>query len=438
VRAAEADAPIADSELDSLLADIADESIVALAVSGGADSLALLDCIARWHARHGRPDAIVLTVDHCLRPESASEAATVARIAQQRGLQARVLTWEGPRPASDVEAAAREARYRLLLGATKAVGARHLLLAHHRDDQAETFLMRLTRGSGLFGLAAMRPSVQAGEITIRRPFLDLPRSRLAATTARAGLVPFEDPMNRDPRFLRARIRRLMPLFAAEGLDPVTLSGVAARLRSAADAVEAAASAAIARHVTVDPCAVAGVDRAFLAEPEEVRRRGLVRIVLAIGGEPYPPRSERVAALDRAMEMHGRGRFKRTLGGAVVERRGPRFMIYREIGRQGLETVTLVPGRQTVWDRRFRIAAEEALPAGMTVGALGEEGRQAIGARAGTVPAGALAALPAIRRGTAILAVPSIGYGNTSLPLMLDSVVGRRIAEPARFPDLSGD
>src|SRR4029078_10010236 len=127
----------------------------------------------------------------------------------------------------------------------------HLLTAHHRDDQAETFLMRLSRGSGLFGLAARRREVRSGDLTIFRPFLGVPRSRLVATTAAAGLVVSEDPMNDDDRFARVRARKLLPLLAAEGLGPDEIAAAAGRLAEAAEAIDSAATQFLAEAVTVD-------------------------------------------------------------------------------------------------------------------------------------------------------------------------------------------
>ena len=185
LRAAEQSQPLTADEAEVLLAPIAGTDIVALAVSGGADSLALLDVVDRWRRGPNRPMAVVLTVDHRLRPGSDREAAGVVATAEARGMPARHLSVCDLPPDSD-EAAARDARYRLLVGAARKEGASHLLLAHHRDDQAETFLIRLQRGSGIFGLAAMRPLVETDGLTLFRPFLGIPRSRLAATTAVAG------------------------------------------------------------------------------------------------------------------------------------------------------------------------------------------------------------------------------------------------------------
>jgi tRNA(Ile)-lysidine synthase len=440
VRAAEAATPIADGELDALFSAIASARKVALAVSGGADSLALLDCADRWRRlRDDRPEAIVLTVDHGLRRRSDREAAAVARIARARGLDVHILTWAGPRPEGDVEARAREARYRLMLQAMRETGASHLLLAHHRDDQAETFLMRLSRGSGLFGLAAMRPEIRSGEATILRPFLDLPRSRLVATTAAAGLAPVADPMNDDPRFLRTRMRRLLPILAAEGIAAADLAATAGRLAGAADALDQWASRAIAAAVSVDDLAVAWLDpSAFFAEPVEIRYRVLTRLLLAIGGDSYPPRFERLAALHDAMAKRS-GRFKRTLAGTVVEGRGDRFALYREFGRAGLPAMPVPAGFGGVWDHRFRVEMGVGAPAGIALEALGEDGRLAVGARGGAAPPGAVAALPAFRLGGRLLAVPPLGFSNrdvASLPISARTIVAERLADPPRFPEFT--
>ena len=441
MRAAEASTPLADGELEGLFAPIAGARRFTLAVSGGADSLALLDAVDRWRRLPGRPVPIVLTVDHRLRDGSDREAERVVAVALERGLEAHNLVSTEPRATGDIEAAARRARYSLLIAATRRLLASHLLLAHHRDDQAETFLMRLQRGSGVFGLAAMRPEVRAGDVTIFRPFLDTPRSRLAATAAAAGLVPVEDPMNSDPRFLRARIRRIMPLLAAEGFGPAEIVATTRRLALAADAIDASVDRLIAEAVAVDGLAVAAIDAAaFRAAPETVRLRLLVRLLIAIGGEDYPPRFARLEGLHAAMMGHpGSGRFKRTLAGVVVEARAGRFFAYREAGRDGLPTIAIAGGYTGTWDHRFRVTVGHHGLSGLTLGPLGEDGRIAVGASAGGVPASALAALPALRRGGKIVAVPGLSYASLAAPALdvaVTSILAERLAEPPRFPDLT--
>lgn len=439
LRAVDSAGPLAAGELDALFAPIADANRIGLAVSGGADSLALLVTAAAWSARRGRPDILVLTVDHRLREASAADAATVVAIATRFGLAARLLVSPNPQPDGDVEGAARTARYRLLVQAARDAGASHLLLAHQRDDQAETFLMRLQRGSGLFGLAAMRSEVRAGGLTLFRPFLDVARARLAATTAAAGLVPLDDPMNHDPRFLRARIRRVMPLLAAEGFGPAELAATARRLARAADAIDAAVDRLIAEGVSVDGLGVATIAPAPFGEaPEEVRQRLLVRLIMAIGGEDYPPRSDRLQNLHDAIRAHPlRGRFKRTLGGTVIEGRGRRFVAYREAGRQGLPVIALRAGEAVVWDHRFRVTAGQGIGGDLNVGGLGEADRRSLGIGTDRAPAPAIAALPALRSGAGIVAVPSVGWVSEGEKpdVAVTAIVAGRLAEPIRFPDL---
>jgi tRNA(Ile)-lysidine synthase len=443
VRAAEPAGPIGDGELESLFAPLAAASKIALAVSGGGDSLALLDCIDRWRRNRPRPpDIVVLTVDHGLRESSADDAKAVVAVAKKRRIKAEILRWTGEKPKGDVEGAARAARYRLLVGRARSAGASHLLLAHHRDDQAETLLLRLARGSGLFGLAAMRKEIAAGDVTIFRPFLDIARARLQETIAVARLVPAEDAMNTDPRFARARLRRIMPLLAADGIDAAGLAATARRLAQAAETIDAVASRLIDMAVETDALATAAIDPALLlASPGEIRLRSLARILIAVGGDDYPPRFERLAALLRDMEGHdGSSRFKRTLAGAVIEWREGRFVVYRECGRAGLPETPVNSGFAGIFDHRFLVEVGAGAPAGLKLAALGEAGRRAIGLRPGPVPTGVLAALPALwLRGT-VQAVPTLDYsgkGKGRFTAGVRPILAERLREPPRFPDFLG-
>ncbi len=282
--------------------------------------------------------------------------------------------------------------------------------------------------------------VDAGGVVLARPLLDVPRARLAATCAAAGLAPVADAMNSDPRFARARVRALLPLLAGEGLDPAHLAATARRLADAADAIDAAASALIAAAVTVDDLAVARLDAArFAVAPTAVRARVVTRLLMAVGGGDYPPRFERLSALTEAMAAGTAGRFKRTLAGCVIEQHAAGFVFYRELGREAPPAIALKRGATIVWDSRFELSAGRALPAGLAVVALGEDGRRAIGAGRGLQPRGALAALPAIRRRGRIVAVPTLGYFANSakgLDVTICPILGQRLAAPPLFPDFS--
>ena len=229
-----AEAPVSDAEADLLFADLIDQSALVLAVSGGPDSTALMVLAARWRKRHRRaPKLIAVTVDHGLRPEARREAAAVKRLAARLGVAHRVLRWTGAKPTTGLQEKAREARYRLIAAAAGRARAACVLTAHTIDDQAETVLIRLTRASGLTGLAGMArvrplflpaPAARANarpghpgpaaSVFLVRPFLEIPKSRLVATLRAAGIPCADDPSNRDPRFTRARLRALMPALEA--------------------------------------------------------------------------------------------------------------------------------------------------------------------------------------------------------------------------------
>jgi len=403
--------------------------MIALAVSGGADSLALLVAADRWRRRRAdRPAVVVLTVDHGLRAASRGEAEAVVAIAEARGLPARLLTWDGPRPSADIEAAARTARYRLLLAACRDIGASHLAVAHHQDDVAETFLLRLKRRAGVFGLAAMRDAIDVGGVTLVRPFLDVPRARLRATTAAARLTPADDPMNRDLRFDRARMRALIPAMAEAGVTAAALADAAREFRAAADAIDAAASEIIAAGATTDALGVAWLTPAVLARASEaVRVRVLARVMLAVGGDDYPPRYAQLAGLAHAL---GEPRLKRTLGGVVIEARAGRVCFYREAGRAGLPLAPAAAG--AIWDRRFAVHGSTQHSDGLTIGPLGEAARRDLGLTGGEHPAAAVAVSPALRLRGEIVAAPVISAKTDGLPTMV-ALAGQRLPRAPLFP-----
>src|SRR5262249_2927341 len=202
-----------------------------------------------WAKRLKRPPKLVaVTIDHGLRAEAAREAAAVKRLARRLGVAHRTLRWRGKKPKTGLQEAARIARYRLLAEVAAGAGYAHILTAHTLDDQAETVLFRLARGSGLMGLAGMAHAsplpVGADRIGfLLRPLLHIPKARLVATLRAAGIVYSDDPSNSDPRFTRTRLRALMPDLAREGLSAHGLSRFAARMRRADATIEFAVAAA---------------------------------------------------------------------------------------------------------------------------------------------------------------------------------------------------
>jgi tRNA(Ile)-lysidine synthase len=297
----------ADPAIDVLFAPLADASALLLAVSGGPDSTALLLMAAAWARRRGgRPRLEAATVDHGLRAESAEEAREVATLCQTLGVPHHILVWRGAKPKSRVQERAREARYALLGECAAAVGADLVVTAHHLDDQAETALFRLARGSGVSGLRAMAARAERDGLTIARPLLGCAKSDLVAFCDAAGVAFARDPSNEDPRYARTRLRALAGALAAEGLDSPALARLARRAAQVDDALTRQTEAAESRLRLV---ATASCDaRALFAEPIEIVQRLLTAAIAKVGGKAVNRVGlEKIetlaAALRRASEAH---------------------------------------------------------------------------------------------------------------------------------------
>src|SRR2546421_7208190 len=333
--------PISASDAKRLFADWKAAPALVLAVSGGPDSIALMWLAARWRRSVSRgPRLVAVTVDHDLREEAAREAREVKRLAHALDLEHRTMRWRGAKPQAGVPAAARSARYQLLAQAARSAGATHILTAHTRDDQAETLLMRLLRGSGIAGLAAMARESERDGLRLARPFLDIPKSQLIATLKKAKVEFAEDPSNRDITFTRPRLRTLMPALAAEGGDTRNLVRLASRLARANAAVEVLVDGAerylalrdrqgLHSGFNAKPFVAGRLDaktfdaKTFAAMPDEIRLRLLLRAIDRVGHEG-PAELGKVEALLSALDLAGsennsgrRPGLKQTLAGALI-------------------------------------------------------------------------------------------------------------------------
>jgi tRNA(Ile)-lysidine synthase len=410
-------APIADGELQDLFAPLAPFAVLILAVSGGADSMAMMHLVARWSKLHpvGRRKLVVATVDHGLRPSSRAEAVWVGQQARAIGLDHEVLLWEGAKPATGVQEAARTARYRLLaeLGwRLGGAGPAAIVTAHTEDDQAETFLMRLARGSGLDGLTGMSAERLIGReagCKLARPLLRIAGARLKATLEAHKLAWIEDPSNDCDRFERVRLRKARAGLEAIGLTSEKIALSARRLERAREALEAAAlelqkAAGLDNHAGMFASFEA---RPFAAAAEDVRLRLVARLLAAFGGQHEPAR---LAKLESLIARMGEADFEAaTLGGCIVERHGEAIRVLREPGRARLPELALAPGAVAVWDRRFRVAAARELDAPVVVRALGAPGFAKLRPqlKGALPPARAAAGLPAFWQNGELLAVPSL-------------------------------
>ena len=349
---------------------------VALAVSGGADSMALMRLVSDWVQGDGKAPAVfVLSVDHGLRPEAGLEARAVCEAARGLGFEAHVLIWRPGAISGAIQEKARCARYDLMTGWCRQNGVGALVTAHHLEDQAETFLMRLGRGSGLAGLGAMKAVSEWKGICVVRPLLGIGRERLAGLLRFHGVPWHDDPSNTDERFERVRVRKLAPLLDKAGIGKQALALSARRLARANEALDEVAGEVLAECTTVFRAGYCLVERArFLRAPDEIAIRIAGELAGWAGGWQTEPRLSRIEALADWM-VNGTGR-ARTLAGAKIVRRKNCFVFGREAGRAAV----LEPGadeRRIVWDNRFVIElagrAEKVEPFGL-VAARGERRR----------------------------------------------------------------
>ncbi|MGQ0673904.1 MAG: tRNA lysidine(34) synthetase TilS [Hyphomicrobium sp.] len=423
--------PVADDELAGLFTRSLSFPL-ALAVSGGADSMALMLLVWRWitlrgvpsQTPDGRASVLVLTVDHGLRAGSAADAVFVCAAAGRLGFRSAALAWEGEKPATAIQNAARSARYRLMHsylaregGGTTGVApepVRPLVTAHHQDDQAETVFMRLARGSGLDGLAGMRVRTDVFGLDVRRPLLNVPKSRLVATLEAAGQRWVEDPSNENPAFERVRWRQALSKLQPLGLSSEHIAASVARLRRASDALDCATwGLARAAGLDIHAGAYASYDAGRAkGAPEELSIRLLGWLLAHFGGQQEPASLAAVEELDSRLRS---GKFETcTLGGCIVARRSDRVEVFREPGREGLATVALEAGRSTIWDHRFRVraAVADAAARPLSVGPLGDAGWRFVRQRLRPdqrVPHRAAVTVPAFLIEDRIVAVPTLGF-----------------------------
>ncbi len=379
----------------------------AVAVSGGADSLALALLAADFAPCH------FLTFDHGLRPGSIREAEKVKDWLRGKGLSHKTLTWTGKKPKTGIQAAARTARYKALESWCKNNAIRYLFIGHHLEDQAETFLMRLLKGSGIDGLAAMSyrtPGLFDAGVTLVRPFLGLSKARLVATLMARGQDWIEDPSNENKEFTRIKIRKLLE--TSKYLDAKTLAAMAARLSAVKGFLDDLTADLVGKSVRIFPAGYATIAlKGFLGAPPEICLRALSKILTFISQADYPPKLDK---LERLLRSLGKKGFPgATLGGCCLAPvADDKVLVCRE-PRDASEVVTLKPGQGGMWDGRFRVALTAA-PGQVEIRALGDKAWQNLvrehpEIREIEIPHPARAALPAFFLGDEPVLVPHLRF-----------------------------
>ncbi|MGM0585331.1 MAG: tRNA lysidine(34) synthetase TilS [Pseudomonadota bacterium] len=400
--------------LAARLADLAPGAF-GVAVSGGGDSVALL-LAASDHAAATGARIEAVTVDHGLRPASATEAEAVAALCARLSIPHTTLRWTD-RPRGNLPAAAREARARLISAWAAARALPAVALGHTRDDQAETVLLRLARGSGLDGLSAMRETARRENLLWLRPALALPRADLRAFLRARRQGWFDDPTNEDPAHDRVRARHALTALAPLGLTAGGLAETAGRLAGDSDHLRAESRALTREILTIGAAGELRLDRPRLrAAPPPLRRRRLARLLRLLPHAPYPPRHAALAALEAALTA-SEDAPPRTLHGCLVWAQGETVLLCRE-------PAALPTGQppNALWDARWRLTwTGPPPPAPLTAGPLGEPGLAALRAleRAGdwppppawaAAPRAARLAAPALWAGEALAAAPLAVHG----------------------------
>lgn len=372
--------------LDRLAADM---PALGIAVSGGGDSVALMHMAAHWA---GGRRIMVATVDHGLRPESAAEAQAVGRAARAMGLPHATLVWQRGTAAGNLMAEARDARLRLLAGWAERNGLPAVLLGHTADDQAETLLMRLARGSGIDGLASIAEWRDAFGMRWLRPMLGVGRQDLRDWLDRRAIPWIDDPSNNSSEFERIRVRKAI---AAAGLDTKALARAATHVGEARDALSHYA-ADVARDAQARNGSLSLPRRPFIDAPPEIRRRLIVAACRWITGADYPPRRSTVLHALSAIATSRRV----TLDGALIDPAGDRIRLFRETAA----ALRAPDSHGDPWDNRWIV---NGMKPGQRVAALGTGAVAQVKWRLAGLTRDEAAATPAIWEESRLVAAPLV-------------------------------
>ena len=420
---ASCDASLACEEFEAAMKPLEGSRSIALGVSGGADSMSLMLLSTQWRKRRlqlgsSAPEIFVLSVDHGVRATARQEAESVIRTAEEQGCHGEILCIEEPPPQRNMQATLRERRYELLCRWCRQRNINVLLLAHHLEDQAETFLLRLARGSGVDGLASMNRESMRHGVRLYRPLLEFPRARLRSYLAQAGGAWLEDPSNRDISYARVRWRNLLEPLANEGLDANRLAKTARLMARARTALEETSFAHLRRYARLMEAGYAKFSRDLLdGAPDEIVLRSLSRLLMAVGGRVYAPRLSNLEHALESLRKFPRTNGK-TLGGCKIfsNKKDGGFFVIREPAAAALATPVRLNSESGqkfgVWDGRFRVfpidSAKVRFTENLEVRALGEKGVRQCGVSTNPIhPAQIRYGLPALWCGEKLVGAPHL-------------------------------
>ncbi|MFT6556863.1 tRNA lysidine(34) synthetase TilS [Sneathiella sp.] len=327
---------------------------VGVAVSGGSDSMAACLAAVDW-AQRMDVQVVGLTVDHGLRPEARQEAELVAEWLSKIGMEHHILTWKGPHPRTGIQQAARNARYRLLKEKCKQLGANLLIMGHQLEDQLETFLMRMAKGSGVQGLSVMAATREQDGIIISRPFLSVSRQQLRDFLKKSDQQWIDDPSNDNPVFTRTHLGRALEILAdlpESNLQSLEMS--VTRTQRADGALSTITEQYLRTHVVESPLGFVRFSKAAIEEmPDEIAIRFLQRLFIFVRGTGQGPQMSALERLQHSLKTDQMSKAK-TLFGCQLLRQRDQWILCREPGRTDLPEKELTNNRVCLWDDRFEI------------------------------------------------------------------------------------
>ncbi len=363
--------------------------------------MALLTVLAEW-CGEGRTDLHAVSVDHGIRPEGGNECRMVHEYCDSLEVSHDTLTVSMPLE-GNIQHAARRARYRMIASWARRREIEYVALAHSLDDQAETVLLNLARGSGVDGLAAMPDQVRRRGVCWIRPLLDVGRHELRQFLVGRNIGWVDDPSNDDPGFDRIRARRMLDALGELGLTRDRLARTATLMQHAREVLQDAGMAARARVVAENRLGDSHFGEEFWQLASETRLRLAADAIRRVSGSEYRPR---FSALLSALEEVGRGRRHTLAGCMAVPGAGRSFWIIREAASCSGPVAS-----DQCWDRRWRLAGKPA-PDGSTIGVLGEDGLGRCRSwREGGDPRESVLASPALWSDGRLLAAPFAGFAN---------------------------
>jgi len=333
------------------------EKKIAVAVSGGIDSLSLVLIANKWAKKH-KIKIVGITVDHCLRKESANEAKYVAKLLKSKKIEHHILKLENKVPKKNIEAILREKRYQVLTEFCKEKKIKVLLVAHHLQDQAETFFIRLFRGSGIDGLASMKSYRKLNGIKIVRPFLNLNKEILRQYLLENKIEWVEDPSNKDEKYLRNKIRNFLNSFEDK-------KNILQRIDSAIKEIAKAKEIIQQKIERLDKEILEFNKKGFYKInltkfsnlDDDLGLRILANALMKVSGNPYKPRLEK---LKRLYQKILKGFKKETFYGCIIQKiDNDSFCVYREYSAIG-EDEKVIANKEIIWDNRFKITADKTV------------------------------------------------------------------------------